>query len=103
LICRIAAYADDVTRKVPNSRGIVGACYFIPNIVSGIMMVSLPWTSKGGLLAAVYLGGLGTPGFVLSLSWCAATNLGHTKKTTANAMLLIGYCGCFRSDMVVGR
>jgi hypothetical protein len=86
---------------VPNSRGIVGACYFIPNIVSGIMMVSLPWTSKGGLLAAVYLGGLGgwivmgvviarvmltllagTPGFVLSLSWCASTNLGHTKKTT---------------------
>jgi ACS family allantoate permease-like MFS transporter len=65
------------------------------------MMVSLPWTSKGGLLAAVYLGGLGmcfatscvdtnvvltlhvgTPGFVLSLSWCASTNLGHTKKTT---------------------
>ncbi|RSH82830.1 hypothetical protein EHS25_005820 [Saitozyma podzolica] len=81
-----------IIKKVPNSRGIVGACYFIPNIVSGIMMVSLPWTSKGGLLAAVYLGGLGTPGFVLSLSWCAATNLGHTKKTTANAMLLIGYC-----------
>jgi hypothetical protein len=95
-------------RKVPNCRAIVGALYFVPNIVSGILMVTLPWTSKGGLLAGVYLGGLGkcsyycspqlvsyeqafrevalihagTPGFVLSLSWCAATNLGHTKKTT---------------------
>ncbi|ORY27006.1 putative membrane transporter [Naematelia encephala] len=81
-----------IVKKVKNARGIVGACYFIPNIVSGIMLIALPWSNKGGLLTAVYLGGLGTPGFVLSLSWNAATNTGHTKKTTANAMLLIGYC-----------
>jgi len=56
------------------------------------MIVTLSWSNQGGLLTSIYLGGLGTPGFVLALSWCAATNTGHTKKTTTNAMLLIGYC-----------
>ncbi|WVO23419.1 uncharacterized protein IAS62_004772 [Cryptococcus decagattii] len=81
-----------VIKKFPNSRGYVGASYSIPNIVSGILLVALPWTAKGALLFAVYLGGVGTPGFVLSLSWCSTSNTGHTKKATANAMLLIGYC-----------
>jgi ACS family allantoate permease-like MFS transporter len=79
-------------KKYNNARAIIGACYFIPNIVSGIMMLTLPWSNQGGLLTSIYLGGLGTSGFVLALSWCAATNTGHTKKTTTNAMLLIGYC-----------
>lgn len=81
-----------VIKKFPNARGYVGASYSIPNIVSGILLVALPWTAKGALLFAVYLGGVGTPGFVLSLSWCSTSNTGHTKKATANAMLLIGYC-----------
>jgi len=81
-----------IIKRFPNARGFVGASYFIPNIISGILLISLPWTAKPGLLLAVYLGGFGTPGFVLALSWCAATNTGHTKKTTCNAMLLVGYC-----------
>ncbi|KAK8845605.1 hypothetical protein IAR55_006321 [Kwoniella newhampshirensis] len=81
-----------VIKRFPNARGYVGASYAIPNIISGVLLVALPWTAKAGLLVAVYLGGVGTPGFVLSLSWCAESNAGHTKKTTTNAMLLIGYC-----------
>lgn len=81
-----------VIKKFPNSRAYVGACYSIPNIISGVLLVTLPWTCQGGLLFAMYLGGWGTPSFVLALSWCAATNTGHTKKTTTNAMLLVGYC-----------
>ena len=81
-----------VIKKYPNSRAYVGACYSIPNIVSGILLIALPFTAQGALLFAIYLGGWGTPGFVLALSWCAATTTGHTKKTTTNAMLLIGYC-----------
>lgn len=62
------------------------------SIVSGVMLISLPFTAQGALLFAIYLGGWGTPAFVLALSWCSETNAGHTKKTTTNAMLLIGYC-----------
>jgi hypothetical protein len=62
------------------------------SIIGSVMIITLPWSNKGGLLAGIYLTGLGTTGFVLALSWCSATNTGHTKKTTTNAMLLIGYC-----------
>ncbi|ORY25069.1 putative membrane transporter [Naematelia encephala] len=81
-----------IIKRYPNARAYVGASYSIPSIISGILLIALPWTAKPGLLVGVYLGGFGTPGFVLALSWCAATNTGHTKKTTTNAMLLIGYC-----------
>jgi hypothetical protein len=37
---------------------------------------------------SLYLTGVGVPGFVL----VNAANTGHTKKTTANAIFLIGYC-----------
>lgn len=80
-----------VIKKFPNARAYVGASYSLPNILSGVVLIALPWSCQGGLLFAMYLGGWGTPGFVLALSWCAATNTGHTKKTTTNAMLLIGY------------
>ena len=36
--------------------------------------------------------GVGTTGFVLALAWVSAVNAGHTKKTTVNAIFLIGYC-----------
>jgi hypothetical protein len=57
------------------------------------MIVALPWSAKGALLSAIYIGSLGgAPSFVIALAWCTSTNAGHTKKTTANAMILIGYC-----------
>lgn len=39
-----------VIKKFPNARGYVGASYSIPNIVSGILLVALPWAAKGALL-----------------------------------------------------
>jgi len=57
------------------------------------MIISLPWSARGALLSAIYIGALGgAPSFVIALAWCTSTNAGHTKKTTANAMILIGYC-----------
>jgi hypothetical protein len=57
------------------------------------MMVALPWGNKGALLAAMYMNQIGgASSFIIALGWCTSTNTGHTKKTTANAMLLIGYC-----------
>jgi hypothetical protein len=41
---------------------------------------------------SLYLTGVGVPGFVLALALVNAANTGHTKKTTANAIFLIGYC-----------
>jgi hypothetical protein len=56
------------------------------------LLIAVPFHLKGVLLFAIYILGFSTPSFVLALSWCAGSNTGHTKKTTTNAMLLIGYC-----------
>lgn len=36
--------------------------------------------------------GVGTTGFVLSLSWLSNVTAGHTKRVTVNAIMLIAYC-----------
>ncbi|KAM0748114.1 MFS general substrate transporter [Meredithblackwellia eburnea MCA 4105] len=78
--------------KFPNSRAIIGACYFIPNVLGAILVIALPWSDKHGILASLYITGFGTTGFVISLAWLQATTAGHTKRTTAQAMNLVGYC-----------
>ncbi|XAO26352.1 hypothetical protein I312_105189 [Cryptococcus bacillisporus CA1280] len=81
-----------VVKKWNNARGYIGAAYSIPIIVSAILLMALPFSQRGVLLFAIYLGGTGVPAYVLALAWCASSSTGHTKKTTANAMLQIGYC-----------
>ncbi|KIR75308.1 membrane transporter [Cryptococcus deuterogattii CA1014] len=81
-----------VVKKWNNARGYIGAAYSIPIIVSAILLMTLPFSQRGVLLFAIYLGGTGVPAYVLALAWCASSSTGHTKKTTANAMLQIGYC-----------
>ncbi|KAL8289986.1 hypothetical protein RQP46_002925 [Phenoliferia psychrophenolica] len=78
--------------KFPNSRAIIGMIYFIPNIVGSVLCIALPFSNKHGILGALYVTGFGTTGFVISLAWLQATTAGHTKKTTAQAMNLVGYC-----------
>jgi len=78
--------------RIPNTRALVGAIYFIPNIIGSILVITLPWSNKIGLLISVYATGVGTAGFVLSLAWVSSTTAGHTKRVTTNAILLSAYC-----------
>ncbi|TRM58593.1 major facilitator superfamily domain-containing protein [Schizophyllum amplum] len=78
--------------KIPNSRAYVGSIYLIPNILGVFLVNFLPWSDKIGLLFSVWLTGVGTTGFVLSLSWIAAVTSGHTKRVTTNAIMLSAYC-----------
>jgi MFS transporter, ACS family, allantoate permease len=75
-----------------NSIAYVGVIYFIPNILDTILVIALPWSNTAGLLAGVYLTGVGTTGFVLILAWVNQATAGHTKRITMNAVLLIAYC-----------
>ncbi|KAJ7600720.1 MFS general substrate transporter [Mycena floridula] len=78
--------------RIPNSRALVGSVYLIPNILGVLLVSLLPWNNRIGLLFGLWITGVGTTGFVLSLSWLSSVTAGHTKKVTANAMLLVGYC-----------
>ncbi|PVF97422.1 MFS general substrate transporter [Serendipita vermifera] len=78
--------------KFPNARAWISIGSYFPSIVSSILMIALPNT-KIGLLIAFYCFQLGTaPAVVLSLSWITTTTSGHTKKLTMHAVWLIGYC-----------
>ncbi|KAK7684372.1 hypothetical protein QCA50_012319 [Cerrena zonata] len=78
--------------RLPNSIAYVGAIYFIPNLLGVFLLNFLPWENKVGLLFSQWITGVGTTGFVLSLSWLSNVTAGHTKRITVNAILLIAYC-----------
>ncbi|KAF7309172.1 MFS general substrate transporter [Mycena kentingensis (nom. inval.)] len=75
-----------------DSRAWVAFVYFIPNILGTVLINTLPWTNKVGLLFSVWCVGVGTTGFVLSLAWVSSVTAGHTKRVTTNAIMLGAYC-----------
>ncbi|KZT39708.1 MFS general substrate transporter [Sistotremastrum suecicum HHB10207 ss-3] len=81
-----------LVERFPNSRAIVGAVYFIPNIIGSILVNTLPFSNRIGLLFSYWTTGVGTTGFVLSLGWINAVTAGHTKRITTNAIMLCAYC-----------
>ncbi|KAJ4475567.1 MFS general substrate transporter [Lentinula aciculospora] len=82
----------NIAARFPDSRAYVAFVYFIPNLVGVIVINTLPWSDKVGLLFGQWLTGVGTTGFVLSLSWLSSVTAGHTKRITTNAIMLCAYC-----------
>lgn len=96
--------------RLPNSIAYVGVLYMIPNLMGVFLINFLPWSDKVGLLFSVWITGsfevvnqshiltdwyptgVGTTGFVLSLSWLSNVTAGHTKRVTVNAVMLSAYC-----------
>ncbi|RDB14729.1 Thiamine pathway transporter THI73 [Hypsizygus marmoreus] len=81
-----------IAARIPNSRAYVASLYTIPNILGVFLINFLPWTNKIGLLFGVWLTGVGTTNFVISLSWLSSVTAGHTKRVTVNAVMLSAYC-----------
>jgi hypothetical protein len=82
----------NLVARIPNSRAYVAVIYMIPNIIGIFLINFLPWSNKVGLLFAQWTTGVGTTGFVLSLSWLSSVTAGHTKRVTVNAIMLSSYC-----------
>jgi len=79
-------------RRFPNSRAWIAIGAFVPSIVGAILLITLSFHHRTGLLLAYYVLNLGgAPGFVMVLSWVTSTSAGHTKKLTTNGIFLIGY------------
>ncbi|KAJ7457775.1 major facilitator superfamily domain-containing protein [Mycena latifolia] len=75
-----------------NQRAYVAFCYKIPNIIGAILVNTLPWSNKIGLVFSLWVTGVGTTVFVIALSWMSSVTAGHTKRVTTNAIMLIAYC-----------
>jgi len=78
--------------RYPNAIAWVSIAYFAPNILGAILVNVLPSSDKIGLLFGVWVGEVGTTGFVLALSWVSQVTAGHTKRITTNAIMLGAYC-----------
>ncbi|PVF93086.1 MFS general substrate transporter [Serendipita vermifera] len=77
-------------RKFPNSRTWISLVSYIPAITAVILLIALPNTPAGLLVAYIFVLANG-PAAALSLSWITTTTSGHTKKLTMHAMWLTGY------------
>ncbi|KAJ7033817.1 major facilitator superfamily domain-containing protein [Mycena alexandri] len=73
-------------------RAYTSVVYKIPELLGAILINALPWSNKIGLLFSLWITGVGTTGFVISLSWVGSVTAGHTKRVTTNAIMLIAYC-----------
>ncbi|CAE6511582.1 unnamed protein product [Rhizoctonia solani] len=74
------------------SRAYVGASYMVSDVLSAILVTTLPWSNKIGLLISIYLTDIGTTGYVLGLAWVTSSTAGHTKRSTTQAIMLSAYC-----------
>ncbi|KAJ7681032.1 major facilitator superfamily domain-containing protein, partial [Mycena polygramma] len=63
-----------------------------PEVLGAILINALPWSNKVGLLCSLWVTGVGTTGFVISLAWLGSVTAGHTKRVTTNAIMLSAYC-----------
>ncbi|KAJ7307624.1 major facilitator superfamily domain-containing protein [Mycena albidolilacea] len=74
------------------SRAWVAFIFYLPPILGTILVSTLPWSNKVGLMLCVYINGIFITGFVISLSWLSSVTAGHTKRITTNAIMLGAYC-----------
>ncbi|KAJ7872763.1 major facilitator superfamily domain-containing protein [Mycena olivaceomarginata] len=73
-------------------RAYTAVVWKAPEILGAILINALPWSNKIGLLFSLWVTGVGTTGFVITLSWLASITAGHTKRVTTNAIMLSAYC-----------
>ncbi|KAJ7352062.1 major facilitator superfamily domain-containing protein [Mycena albidolilacea] len=72
-------------------RAYTAVVWKVPEVLGAILINALPWSNKIGLLFSLWVTGVGTTGFVITLSWLASVTAGHTKRVTTNAIMLSAY------------
>ncbi|KAF7311475.1 hypothetical protein MKEN_01049800 [Mycena kentingensis (nom. inval.)] len=75
----------------PIGRGYAGVIMFIPAILGSILVNTLPNHNKVGLLFSYWLTIFAITPFAISLGWLSSLTAGHTRRTTANAIILVSY------------
>ncbi|KAK0196739.1 major facilitator superfamily domain-containing protein [Armillaria mellea] len=76
----------------PIGRGYAGAMMYIIGILGALLVNLLPSGNKVGLLFSYWVSIFAIAPFPIFLGWVSGLTSGHTKRITANALVLIGYC-----------
>ncbi|KAJ7472561.1 MFS general substrate transporter [Mycena latifolia] len=83
------------------SRAWVAFFFYLPPILGTILVLTLPWSNKVGLMLSVYINGIFITGFVISLSWLSNVTAGHTKRVTTNAIMLGAYVRVYPPSLFI--
>jgi len=79
-------------RRMPNSRAYLAILWFMPTILSTVLLMTLPQRHRVGRLCSFYILSLGgAASFTFVFSWVASATAGHTKRLTTNGIFLMGY------------
>ncbi|KIK59492.1 hypothetical protein GYMLUDRAFT_44465 [Collybiopsis luxurians FD-317 M1] len=82
-------------------RAYAGIILYIPGLLGALLVNLLPSHLKVGLLFGYWLSIFSVAPFAVFLGWVSGLVSGHTKRTTTNAMVLIGYAiGNFASPFI---
>ena len=85
------ATAALILSKTRNARAWLSVAAYIPPIISCILLLTLPWSNRWGLPAAIWIRATGGIPYSAVMVWAANCSAGHTKKTTVIAMYHVGY------------
>jgi hypothetical protein len=80
-----------ILAKTRDCRAWLSAASYIPPIVSSILLISLPWSNRWGLLVAIWIRATGGIPYSVVMVWAANCSAGHTKKTAVIALYHVGY------------
>ncbi|KAJ3736008.1 major facilitator superfamily domain-containing protein [Lentinula guzmanii] len=72
-------------------RAYAGVMIYIPGLLGALLVNLLPSHLKVGLLFGYWLSIFSIAPFAIFLGWVSGLVSGHTKRTTTNAIVLIGY------------
>ncbi|KAI5362649.1 putative major facilitator superfamily, MFS transporter superfamily [Septoria linicola] len=81
------AAAAIILAKTTNCRAWLSAAAYIPPIISCILLLSLPWSNRWGLIAAIWIRATGGIPHSVVMIWAAKCSAGHTKKPS----IIVGY------------
>ncbi|KAI9733943.1 MAG: hypothetical protein M1834_002598 [Cirrosporium novae-zelandiae] len=80
-----------VLAKTKNCRAWLSAASYLPPAISSILLLTLPWSNRWGLLTAIWIRSTGGIPYAVVMIWAANASAGHTKKTTVIALYHVGY------------
>lgn len=81
------ATAAIVLAKTTNCRAWISVAAYIPPIISCILLLSLPWSNRWGLIAAIWIRATNGIPYSVVMIWAANCSAGHTKKVSFSRTL----------------
>lgn len=84
-------FAAIFLNKTKNCRAWISVAAYVPAAISSILLVSLPWSNRWGLVTGIWIRSTAGIPYAVVMIWAANNSAGHTKKTTVIALYHIGY------------